>query len=103
MQLAVPVFIFEGGMPRHLPPKLRIEREAHPPEESVKGVLAHHTSVTRMRKPRMHGRPPHLSRSTVMRSKSFIPAQYFRAAKATRWFCLSLIVASLHGPLRSEE
>ena len=29
-------------------------------------------SVTRMRKPRMHGRPPHFPGSTVMRSNKFM-------------------------------
>src|SRR5207247_8118745 len=40
-------------------------------------------SVTRMRIPRMHGRPPHLPGSTVMRLRSFMAAGYFSASSAT--------------------
>src|SRR5437667_11500418 len=33
-------------------------------------------SATRIRIPRMHGRPPHLPGSTVMRSRSFMVREY---------------------------
>jgi hypothetical protein len=41
------------------------------------------TSVTRMRNPRIQGRPPHLPGSTVMRSKSFVATGYPNAPPAT--------------------
>src|SRR5205807_84261 len=41
VQFAVPVFVFEQGMSRHLPPKLIIERKRNPPKESVKRMFAH--------------------------------------------------------------
>jgi hypothetical protein len=47
-------------------------------------------SATRIRRPRTHGRPPHLSGSTVMRSNNSIASEYFSKTGATSE-CVALL------------
>jgi hypothetical protein len=63
-------------------------------------------SVTRTRNPRMHGRPPHLSGSTVMRSRRFmlaiVPRPRCEINRRSGWsFCGSALGASRVRSLRS--